>query len=84
MMDSKESQEHFRQHGISMKEKEFQKIGLKEMLEFARKSRGVGDTIAKITNKVGIKTCGGCKKRQKWLNEKFPYKQSLDSGDNNE
>jgi len=37
------------------------------------KSRGLGDTIAKITKAVGIKPCGGCKKRQKKLNEWFPY-----------
>ena len=37
------------------------------------KSRGLGDTIAKITRAVGIKPCGGCKKRQKKLNELFPY-----------
>jgi hypothetical protein len=40
-----------------------------------RKSRGLGDTIAKATKAVGIKPCGGCKKRQEWLNEKVPYKK---------
>jgi len=39
-----------------------------------KKSRGLGDTIAKMTSAVGIKPCGGCKKRQKKLNEMFPYK----------
>ena len=38
-------------------------------------SSGLGDTIAKMTKAVGIKPCGGCKKRQEWLNEKVPYKQ---------
>mgnify|MGYP005841394783 CR=1 FL=1 len=37
-------------------------------------SRGVGDTIAKATSAVGIKPCGRCKKSQKWLNDRFPYK----------
>jgi len=37
-------------------------------------SKGVGDTIAKITSAVGIKPCGGCKKRRAKLNEMFPYK----------
>jgi len=37
------------------------------------KSRGLGDTIAKLTSAVGIKPCGGCSKRQKKLNEMFPY-----------
>lgn len=36
-------------------------------------STGLGDTIAKITTALGIKPCGGCKKRQTWLNEHFPY-----------
>ncbi len=36
-------------------------------------SRGLGDTIAKITTKLGIKPCKGCKKRQKWLNKIVPY-----------
>lgn len=38
------------------------------------KSRGLGDTIAKMTTAVGIKPCGGCKKRQEYLNKKMPYK----------
>ena len=38
-------------------------------------SRGLGDTIAKITRKLGIKPCGGCKRRQKKLNKLFPYRR---------
>lgn len=38
------------------------------------KSSGLGDTIAKITKSVGIKPCGGCRKRQATLNRIFPYK----------
>ena len=38
------------------------------------KSRGLGDTIAKMTKSVGIKPCGGCKKRQAILNKAVPYK----------
>jgi len=38
-------------------------------------SRGLGDTIAKMTKAVGIKPCGGCKKRQAALNKIFPYKE---------
>jgi hypothetical protein len=37
-------------------------------------SRGLGDTIAKATKAVGIKPCGGCKKRQAALNKLVPYK----------
>lgn len=40
-----------------------------------KKSKGLGDTIAKITSAVGIKPCGGCKKRQEALNQAFPYKK---------
>jgi hypothetical protein len=41
-----------------------------------RKSRGLGDTIAKATKAVGIKPCGGCKKRQAKLNKLIPYKDA--------
>jgi len=49
-------------------------------------SRGVGDTIAKITHATGIErmvnsvTGGGCgcRKRHKWLNGAFPYKSAED------
>ena len=36
-------------------------------------SRGLGDTIAKITKAIGIKPCGGCKNRQAVLNKLVPY-----------
>lgn len=39
------------------------------------KSKGLGDTIKKVTDKMGIKPCGGCKKRQDQLNKLFPYKE---------
>lgn len=38
------------------------------------KSKGLGDSIKKVTDKLGIKQCGGCKKRQDKLNRLFPYK----------
>ena len=50
------------------------------------KPRGLGDSIAKFTNKTGIKAvvqniasslnkpCG-CQERQDYLYKKFPYKQ---------
>lgn len=37
-------------------------------------SKGLGDSIKKITEKVGIKQCGACKRRQAKLNRLFPYK----------
>jgi hypothetical protein len=33
---------------------------------------GLGDVVARVTSAIGIKPCGGCGKRRKWLNEKFP------------
>ncbi len=48
-----------------------------ERLEIGTKdtpSRGLGDTIAKIAKAIGIRPCGGCKKRQKKLNELIPYR----------
>ena len=51
------------------------------------KSKGLGDTIEKITKVTGIKKvvetvnkatgkdCG-CNKRKNWLNKQFPYKQN--------
>ncbi len=37
-------------------------------------SRGLGDTVAKVTHAVGIKPCVGCKKRQVALNIFLPYR----------
>lgn len=39
------------------------------------RSRGFGDTVAKITSAVGVKPCGKCKKRQEKLNKLLPYKE---------
>ena len=39
------------------------------------KSQGLGDTIAKLTDKLGIKKCGKCKKRQEAINKIIPYKK---------
>jgi len=44
-------------------------------LEFVGKSEvtpGIGDTIAAVTTAAGIRTCGGCKKRQEALNRATP------------
>ena len=43
------------------------------------KSRGLGDSIKKITNTLGMKTCSKCKKRQKTLNRIVPYKFNMKS-----
>lgn len=36
-------------------------------------SRGLGDTIAKLTTALGVKPCNGCKDRQQALNQLVPY-----------
>lgn len=36
-------------------------------------SRGFGDTIEKLTRKLGIPSCGGCKRRRDKLNKALPY-----------
>lgn len=39
------------------------------------KSRGLGDTLAKLTRAVGVRPCNGCEKRQRWLNKVVPYRR---------
>lgn len=56
--------------------------------EVIEPSKGLGDTIAKITHATGLDKlfedkvthapCGGCKQRQELLNKIFPYKQQED------
>lgn len=35
--------------------------------------RGLGDVVHKVTSKLGIKECGGCKKRREALNKAVPF-----------
>jgi hypothetical protein len=56
-------------------------------MEDSNRSKGLGDSIEKVTKATGIKTLTeiamraagykdcGCNKRQNWLNQQFPYKQ---------
>ena len=37
-------------------------------------SKGLGDSIAKLTKVVGIKPCKSCEKRKNILNKLFPFK----------
>jgi hypothetical protein len=37
------------------------------------KSKGLGDTIAKVTKWAGVEPCDACKKRQNKLNKWIPY-----------
>lgn len=59
---------------VAMLNKHGRRYDLKELgLVPKTPSRGLGDTIAKITSAVGIKPCGGCKRRQATLNRLVPY-----------
>lgn len=40
------------------------------------KSRGLGDTVKKVTDKMGWSQCGGCEKRQGKLNRLIPYEKT--------
>ena len=35
--------------------------------------RGLGDTVSRITKRMGIKECGGCKRRKATLNKLIKY-----------
>jgi hypothetical protein len=39
-----------------------------------QRSVGLGDTVEKLTRRLGIKPCAPCAKRRRWLNSLFPYK----------
>ena len=39
------------------------------------KSKGLGDSISKLTKAVGIKPCKSCEKRKNILNKLFPFKR---------
>ena len=39
--------------------------------------KGLGDSMAAVLNKFGIKSCESCKKRQEVLNKIFPYQRNL-------
>ena len=40
-----------------------------EIKQEKKQSKGLGDMVADLTKAVGIQPCGGCKKRQEWLNK---------------
>lgn len=37
--------------------------------------RGLGDLVARATSAVGIRPCGGCRKRQEALNRAVPFRK---------
>lgn len=50
-------------------------LNIKKLDKSKLKSKGLGDTVKKMTDKLGIPQCQGCKDRQNWLNKFFPYKK---------
>lgn len=52
--------------------------------QFSGPSRGAGDMVAKALHSVGFDPCGGCRKRQAWLNRVLPsrpYQERLRDGE---
>jgi hypothetical protein len=45
------------------------------------KLRGLGDVVAAVTSAVGIRPCGGCKKRQESLNKLVPFNKQIGQND---
>jgi hypothetical protein len=43
-----------------------------------KRSHGIGDTIAKFTEAIGIEPCAGCNGRKAVLNDWFPYKNVIE------
>jgi hypothetical protein len=44
---------------------------------FVHQPIGLGDAVAQVTRALGIQPCGGCKKRQEYLNQQMtlnPYR----------
>lgn len=52
--------------------------GMKHLGWRSPTTRGLGDTFKAVTDKLGIKQCGGCKKNQNRLNELVSYKGAQD------
>lgn len=49
---------------------------IKRQMERWQQVRGLGSAVAAVTRAVGIKPCGGCKKRAQVLDERFPLNKS--------
>ena len=45
-------------------------MGWKDLL---KEDKGLGDTVSRITKRMGIRECGGCKKRKAYLNKLLKY-----------
>jgi activator of HSP90 ATPase len=61
-------------YGIDKNNKEIKVIGKKLLDKLnTEPSKGLGDTIAKITTTLGIEPCESCNKRKEKLNTLFPW-----------
>ena len=58
--------------GLGWQEPQNVDLELETTIKDITKNIGLGDIIAKATSAVGIKPCGGCKKRKEKLNKLFP------------
>ena len=45
-------------------------MGWKDLL---KEDKGLGDTVSRITKRMGIRECGGCKRRKAYLNKLLKY-----------
>jgi hypothetical protein len=50
-------------------------MNLRQIIDAEQQDKGWGDTVKRVTTAVGIKPCGGCKKRAEAMNKRFPYRQ---------
>ena len=46
----------------------------KAKIKQQKRLRGAGDVVAMVTKRAGMRQCGGCRKRQHWLNKLIPFK----------
>ena len=49
----------------------------KRLADQTQRSRGFGDSIAKLTKLLGVEPCGGCEQRRQTLNRLFPYRNQV-------
>ena len=50
---------------------------LKKLTVKPTRPKGLGDSMAAVLKKFGVKPCESCKKRQEVLNKIFPYQTNL-------
>jgi len=54
--------------------------GVRELLDEADQLEGLGDVVSKVTKKLGIKECAGCRERRRWLNDKVSFRRRRRTG----